>query len=171
MVNEKQVIDTIVAGLSVLFGLLIFYFSANGYKYVTGDCANNLLRNSLTTILALSAGIVTVGLSYGACMISSNNCYSGVVRSTDTASVYFTISAVIALGVIIAASTIIAQVKSSGAECGGAKLKQDAVIILVLSIMVFIASVIGVTVSTTVIFGKGGSNMPSEPSGLIGLGS
>jgi hypothetical protein len=59
--------------------------------------------------------------------------------------------------IIIALSMIMIEVNKNPDDCGGSALKKDAVILLVLSILVFIGSVGVIVVASTVIFGKSAS--------------
>ena len=152
MVNEKQAIDMIVSIISVVAGIIIFYFSVSGYDYISPKCANNTLRNSLTSIIALSAGVATSGVCYFGCMLGSDNCYSGVDRATNTSTIYFSISAVISFALIVSSSIVLAEAKTE--SCGGSNLKRNMGIVLGLSILIFLASAFGISVSQTHIWGN-----------------
>ena len=161
--NRKQAIDTVVSILAVVLGIIIFYFAVNSYKDIDQFCGNNTLRNSLTVVLGMSAGVATAGLSYFGCMISSKNCYSDSSLSNNTSAIYFGIASVIALTMIVSISIVISELnKDKSNKCGGSALKRDMGISLGLAIIIFIASVIGVSVSSTVIWKYLGGASSSE---------
>lgn len=150
--NEKQAIDIIVALVSIVAGVIIFYFSLQAGKQLGDNCVDNSIENSLTALMAASAGIATLGLAYFGCMYSASNCYSGVIRSSKTSTIYFSIAAVISMVLIGSASVILSNKNID--NCGGETLKRDIGIVMGLSIAIFLASLLGVFVSQKIIWGR-----------------
>jgi len=177
MANTKQTYDTILVIGMLGLGLILFILVNRGYTHLHDTCESKAIRGCMTAILTLSAAMVTAAVAYGFCMYQSGNCYSGSVASNDTAAVYFLLAAFIGMGLIACCSIMInelnAQIKNNDESCGGKKLLNIVIPMLVLSIVLTLATIYGSAWSSTSIIarlrGKSPIQASSSSAGLGGL--
>ena len=174
MANTKQTYDTILIMGMFAIGLILFILVNMGYSHMHETCENNAIRGCMTAILTLSAAMITAAVAYGFCMFQTGNCYGGSVASNDTAAVYFSLASLIGLGLIACTSIMIHilknQIKLNDDSCGGKKLLDIVIPMLILSVILTVATGFGAGWASTTMIARlrGKSFRGMNPSGLAG---
>jgi len=146
MVLVKKDYDKIATLSMIVAGVFLFSLAAVSYNYVSVDCTNKLLRSGLTGILAMGAGMATVGICYWVCILrTKEDCYDYDSYEDTTAELYFGISGFISLGLIILLSVMLNSLSKSVGACDSSKLKKMLIAMLVIASIIFVSCVLGAT--------------------------
>lgn len=143
MATTKEIYDRVAFIAMLVIGILLFVLAINSYKHVSIVCPDNNIRNSITAIMALGAGMTTAGICYWVCIINSKNCYGSSEYSGHTAEIYYGIGSLLSLIIIVCSSIVLSGISKYGENCGGEKLKEIMVLVMVLSIICLVACSLG----------------------------
>lgn len=141
--STTQKIDVWAMLFAMLFGLVMFILSLRAEKAIDEDCSSKSLRSAVTGLIALSAGMMTVGIAYFFCMLTAS-CWGEGTGGKRTSEMYFVLLLLIAISII--ACSIVVLVENSKV-CGGKDMEISIAFILGLNCIIAIGAGFGLYVS------------------------
>lgn len=106
---KKKIVDRIYMIIYGIIGAINLFLSMSSFSKIHQSCDNNLVRDGLTTIVTISAVLITVALSYLFCNWRSGDCYAE--NEEGSGEMYMYIGGVVSLLQIALLGTILSRLK------------------------------------------------------------
>ena len=140
MINS-QTLDVAIMLFLFVMGIIMMWVADNSFKKIKTTCTKPFIRSGMTAVLVLSVIFITVPLTYSFCRLMVR-CQSTSVVNDIKPSIYIGFIIALSLTLIVISALMLDYIgKDTGNVCGGGEVKSSVVILLVMSSILFVASV------------------------------
>jgi len=123
-------------------GILLLFVSSSSFKTIKSTCQFNIIRSGMTSIMTIGSIFVTIPLTYLLC--SSQMECNNSKKPEKRLGIYMLLVLIFSLTMITLCSIMIININQNIDSCGGNKMKQSIIIVLVLNCIIFIGTLSGI---------------------------
>jgi hypothetical protein len=123
-------------------GIILIVLSSSAFKTIKSTCKFNIIRSGMTSIMTIGSIFVTIPLTYLICS-SQMNCKNSKTPGSRL-GIYMLVVSLFSLTIITLSSMMIKNINKNIDSCGGNKMKQSIMILLVLNCIILIGTLLGI---------------------------
>lgn len=136
---HPQTLDIAIMLFLFVTGIIMMWVANNSFKNIKTSCTKPFIRSGMTSVLVLSVIFITVPISYAFCRLMVR-CQSTGVTNDIKPSIYIGFIIALSITLIVISALMLDYIKKDKDNCGGDKVKSTITILLVLSCLLFLAS-------------------------------
>lgn len=123
-------------------GIILIFISSSAFNTIKSTCEFNIIRSGMTSIMTIGSIFVTIPLTYLICS-SQMECNNSKASETRL-GIYMLLVTLFSIIMITLCTMMLNNINKDIDSCGGNKMKQSIIILLVLNCLIFTGSTIGI---------------------------